>query len=138
MKEVKLISMVDFVLEQAKIHKGSRKGLEDYSMTVIQYAKFLKQPLELWMFVPCDDLGNVIKEPKPFDCHSLVEFQKRRNQYQKAKERCLFESSFIDYADGVVWDREGGLGIPLEEMNVESLVSLNINLTPTAIKQLGL
>ena len=28
-----------------------------------EYAKFLRQLLELWMFVPCDKDGNVLEEP---------------------------------------------------------------------------
>lgn len=25
---------------------------------------FVKQPLELWMFIPCDEKGNVLEEPE--------------------------------------------------------------------------
>jgi len=47
-----LISMTDFVLSK----KYTATGHENY-------ANFLKQPLELWMFIPCDEDGNVLEEP---------------------------------------------------------------------------
>ena len=31
---------------------------------IYNYATFLKQPLKLEMFVPCDDNGDILKEPK--------------------------------------------------------------------------
>ena len=40
---MKLISMTDFVLYKKESHTQ-----------IMKYAKFLKQPLTLGMFVPCD------------------------------------------------------------------------------------
>ena len=41
---MKLISMTDFVLYKKESHTQ-----------IMKYAKFLKQPLTLGMFVPCDE-----------------------------------------------------------------------------------
>ena len=49
-----LISMVDFILEQHEQCISSTNA-------TYKYANFLKQPLELWMFVPCDENGDVGK-----------------------------------------------------------------------------
>jgi hypothetical protein len=112
-----LISMVDF--------------LPDHP-----YSKFLKQSLELWMFVPCDEDGNVLEIPienqflsskKPYD----------RIKYQKAKERCLF--------DGFVWKKaifyeESKILFPMHELDgiIEDLVKYDLQLTTTALKQIGI
>ncbi len=60
-----------------------------------EYAKFLKQTPELWMFVPCDKEGNVLEEPdalpENLDQHSRFSHLEILEQYQKAKERVLFK-----------------------------------------------
>ena len=77
-----LISMTDFVLEQ--------KALKIMRLVKLQriekYANFLKQPKELWMFVPCNNDGNILKEPIPFNCTDL-----EYSNWCEAKEKCLFE-----------------------------------------------
>ena len=64
---MKLISMTDFVLEQKEKLKNSEQGFNiekyDFIINVCNYAKFLKQPLEQFMFVPCDENGNVLEKP---------------------------------------------------------------------------
>jgi hypothetical protein len=51
--------MTDFVLEQNKEPYFYYDSLWN---KVIAYANFLKQPLTLGMFVPCDSNGNVVKK----------------------------------------------------------------------------
>jgi len=58
-----LISMTDFVLEQEREFDRARVGFNEFTNNVCNYAKFLKQPLELWMFVHCDEDGNVLIKP---------------------------------------------------------------------------
>jgi len=111
---MKLISMVDFVL--ADKYAGSPIN------TNKQYADFLKQPLELWMFVPCDEDGDVLEEIKPY--------QDNYFKYQKAKERCLFEVFF----DLIALRYHISRGRTVEYFaQFDSL-----QLTPTALKQIGL
>lgn len=96
---------------------------------------FGKQPLELWQFVPCDEDGNVLELPKVCICADLCLFCKK---YQKAKERCLFNGfeNYINQKNTVVLDN---LIFKLEKYKtIEDLVKYNLQLTPTAIKQLGL
>lgn len=55
--------MVDFVLEESdKIY--NKEDANIFASKVNTYASFLKQPLKLGMFVPCDEDGNVLEEPK--------------------------------------------------------------------------
>jgi hypothetical protein len=104
---MKLISMTDFVLEQNnfKVFRNQQ---------ILNYANFLKQPLELWMFVPCDENGDVLEEPK--------------TKWKSNEERCLFNDEF----------NKETLDILLQYENIESLVGYALRLTKTAIKQLGL
>jgi len=121
-----LISMVDFVIEQDKINKI---GWNNY-VNLVSYANLLKQPLELWMFVPCDEDGNVLAEPpKNVDINN-VDWQ---IEYQQAKERCLFEKS------------KYGMGTIKEILKcskiIEDLITcskLYLQLTQTALKLIGL
>jgi hypothetical protein len=133
---MKLISMVDFVL--ADKYAGSPIN------TNKQYANFLKQPLELWMFVPCDEDGDVLKEPKYFkrDNSDFNNFHYADYclEYQQAKERCLFEDFEMDNRF-VTHKSHASFFYPissLHEKKIEDLVKYNIQLTPTALKKIGL
>ncbi len=126
-----LISMTDFVLgdEIECLDEGN-------FIRVIEYAKFLKQPLELWMFVPCDEYGNILKII-PFKDHeqgSNFEFL-QHHYYDKAKDKCLFEGFRIEkytLTNDII-----GLGQALTlYSDIESLItdfeSNDIKLTETA------
>lgn len=128
MEENKLISMTDFVLLDK--YAGSPINMNK------QYAQFLKQPLELWMFVPCDEDGNVLEEPKAEDYlhgqDSFI-FHRLQRDFIKAKEVCLFEKS--KYGMGTIKE------IIKCSKIIEDLITcskLDLRLTTTAIKQIGL
>lgn len=130
----KLISMVDFCLEQRKTHTGD---FEDYCDLICRHAKFLKHPLTIGMFVPCDLSGNVLEEKKPF--------QDKYYEYQEARERCLFKGFEVDY-DRIVKNNE--IRIQFNDYSVylnnsktmistiEDLVKYNLELTTTAQKEI--
>lgn len=93
-----LIKMTDFVLEQGtEINTGEMFYIRTYN-----YAKFLKQPLELGMFVPCDEDSSVVEYIKnPYEIFCDKEnvcrvISKEEIKYQKAKERVLFEECPYD------------------------------------------
>lgn len=88
--------MTDFVLSQKEGSTIEWEQLdwmnqEIYKLDRIRnYANFLKQPLTLGMFVPCDEDGNVLKDCGLIPCYEL-------DKYRKAKDRCLFEGfEFLD------------------------------------------
>lgn len=92
---MKLISMTDFVLKQfSKMMKSSQSALlqrEIFTDPVLNYAKFLKQPLKLEMFVPCDDDGNIISEfYSEKENKKKLTFTQLSNQYKIAKEKVIF------------------------------------------------
>ena len=129
-----LISMVDFVLEEHK-----KTNWNSYNV-IVNYANFLKQPLELWMFVPCDEDGNVMEEPinnsRELDSTFLDKNLQRKFDfaflaYQQAKERCLFENHDLDVE---TIKHHINIGRALEYFAYFE----TLQLTPTALKQIGL
>lgn len=120
----KLISMTDFVLEQTELlyEKNQSKLIHN----IVNYAIFLKQPLKLEMFVPCDEDGNVLNQ-------KLCDFSK----YEKAKEKVLFEgcSSMQQGENTIVIFNHTGIWYAWTNRTIEYLVKYNLTLTPNATKQ---
>lgn len=118
-----LISMTDFVLEQIEINSFD----EDKMSKIWKYAKFLKQPLELWMFVPCKLVDGAWRALERLNGGMREQDERRHKEYQQAKERCLFDWVEIDGAKHHI-----KMG-----RNVEYLANFGmIKLTITALKQL--
>ena len=124
METFRLKSMVDFVLENAKQPYVEGTKYKD----LVNYAKFLKQPLKLEMFVPCID-----GVPFNYSLHG------NKEDFEKAKEKVLFEGfefngKYVKYSeDWLYLDEE-----ICEAETIEFLITYNINLTPNAIKEIGL
>lgn len=148
----KLISMTDFVLYKKASHTQ-----------IMKYAQFLKQALSLGKFVPCDEEGNVLEEPKGWSWFSIdpcrcEKCAKKYNiheldNYKKAKERVLFEgfyyqSNFSEKQNKLYeYVRNKNPHVfsfeQIKNNTVESLLTgykkeFLITLTQTAIKQIGL
>lgn len=130
---MKLISMVDYVLHESKSVNHPKTVNK-----IISYANFLKQPLELLMFVPCDEDGNVLEEPifpfrndNDYQCTVI---------YNQAKERCLFEDCIYDEEMKVI-RKDYGIDlfyIPKHELfTIETMTNYDLTLTQTAIKQIS-
>lgn len=96
-----LIPMTDFVLNQAGWYESKiRISEHEFAQRVLKYANFLKQSLELSMFVPLDEQGAILEEPKREDYFD-VGFNFKFNEkyfdeeiyptYQKANKKVLFE-----------------------------------------------
>ena len=139
-----LIPMTDFVLE-------SENKCRDNIITLKQtfsYANFLKQKLELWMFVPCDLDGNVL-ERLNFTADGYPIYD-GGSKYKEAKERCLFEGFDVVANTNFVtiwqlngkylnWDKDSLNFTFFYGFNIERLMQeFNLKLTPTAQKQIGL
>ena len=143
---MKLIPMTEFVLQ-----KGNKKVKPSESTTLnlaliadkcFKYAKFLKQPLKLEMFVPCDEDGNVLGKPNKDDMrfytHKNLSVQE---EYQQAKEKVLFEG-FEAWKQGDCYIvKHANTGTPVylswnKSKHIEDLFiyDLDIELTETGIK----
>jgi hypothetical protein len=97
---MKLISMTDFVLEQEQqdIKDNFPEETDKYFNACLKYAQFLKTPLSLGMFVPCDEDGNFLQEPDGWN--DYLEFPESFDgnkewyelyAYEEAKEKVIFE-----------------------------------------------
>ena len=98
---MKPLTMLEFVLSQCDI------GMEIQSLQhqirdrasrfhkIENYAKFLSQKPEKWMFVPCDDDGNVLEEKskKSYIDYYSGDYQK----YKQALDRVIFEGFKMPY-----------------------------------------
>lgn len=155
--------MTDFILSDWSKYKGYDSidyRIFAYNKTVVieNYANFLKQPLTLGMFVPCDQNGNVLKEPMENDFYysdgvlNHVDYSAEFEQYQKAKEKVLFKdctvkgikkSHSLDIDYFVVYHKGRQIWISWTDRVIDDFI-LNRNylngleLTESAIKQIGL
>ena len=136
--------MTDFVLSD-KV-KSALEYEESYKI-IRSYANFLKQPLKLEMFVPCDEEGDILEVPTNYEnrlLNMMTEYNDEVYTYNQAKEKVLFEGfkvrcGYLTYDDYVIYSLE-----ILEHNNIESLTqhyvleSEEIQLTENAVKQIGL
>lgn len=146
----KLKSMTDFVLQEEK------KGLQNTDRhlrfeKILKYAKFLKQPLKLGMFVPCDDDGNVLNGI-PFTLKNESNFQtlQRLSDFEKSKEKVLFESflvleneplKFVTIGFNKIiltWSYKDNDFLLNNGRTIERFIKSDLTLTENALKQIGL
>ena len=138
---MKLISMTDFVenLRDEMTLKAplNFKQTKKYFDKVFYYSDFLKQPLKLEMFVPCDKDGNVLEDI--IGDGMIHNYSEKVKQYEQAKDKVLFEG-FDIYSNGnlhnafVTFESSS-----LEIMNVENLITdfqYSFYLTPNAIDRI--
>ena len=113
-----------------------------------RYASFLKQFLQLWMFVPCDENGNVLEFPDPIHTYGLepadYEYSDEDvEKYQKAKDRVLFEGFEVcNRLESVKCVVNGDLHFSYDHAiakkeTIEDLVKYQLTLTASAIKQIS-
>lgn len=121
---MELISMTDFVLEQI----GDN----------LKYAQFLKQPLNLGMFVPCTLEGDVLEEPCSIGVGNDFYLQRAEDEYKQAKDRVLFEG-FEVRDKWLIHNKHTYTSIDSFD-TIEDIVNfgLELMLTKSAQKQLGL
>ena len=119
-------------------------------------SKFLKQPLDIWMFIPCklvDGVWVVLEEIETgidLKFHPMspgneaskywAEYKERVKEYQEAKDRVLFEGFEKDNSF-VTHKSHASFFYPiscLHEKSIEDLVKHNLELTPTALKKFNL
>lgn len=141
---MRLTPMTDFVLqfEQNEAKSPELRNFLKGVDTVVNYAKFLKQPLTLGMFVPCDENGNVLQEPELcnefFSVDEEEVYEHELYLFETAEEKVLFKGfvligNTVDNINGNCFFTEY-----LRGRNVEDLIHMNLTLTESAIKQIGL
>lgn len=118
----KLISMTDFVF---LMRENKEKDNIRRFWACERYAKFLKQPLKLEMFVPCVN-------------GELFNYSKHGNaEYEQAKEKVLFEgcSTMQQGENTIVIFNDSAIWITWTNRIIEDLIRINPILTENALKQ---
>lgn len=145
----KLISMTSYVLKHTK-------DLDFVSifvaklMMVRDYANFLKTPLELGQFVPCDKDGNVLEEPTYYaEWYNYGSFTKHGEKivkeckkYQQAQDRVIFKGCSVEKRKVYYTIKNKGGDLIWVSWNhskdIEYLIERNTTLTESKAKSLGL
>jgi len=135
----------------------------NYRILRDNFDNFLSQPLKSEMFVPCDDDGNVLEERLienyETDFGLLSDYQKYNKQYYKAKEKVLFDGFVFcnSQSEGIglrlklfispygssgkiylTKKKESGYHSWFQLFIIEDLIQCELELTQTAIKNIGL
>lgn len=84
-----LIPMEDFVLI-----KNTFDLYQHNADHIRNYAQFLKQQPELWMFVPCDEEGRPMKEPKESD-YNTGHVETDANNYMNDSNNYYFKPDVL-------------------------------------------
>ena len=153
---MKLITLSQFVLEKDEQIRKGESDVYDFTMSVTDYALFLQRPLELGMFVPCDEYGFVLEEPIIGQSGNEQYEGCTWDEYHRALEKTIFKGFYVkeyeepkDNVLGVIKnDNNRYIGILLEngdgfwELNegnkdnlIENSYLLNTELTPTALEE---
>ena len=140
METFRLKSMTDFVIDVGNMenYPSHEKALS----WIYNYATFLKKPLKLGYFIPCDENDVPLEEPINFEVWERLHFNngktekgtigfKEHEKYQEAKKRVLFEYQ---------WEFKNWDSSDMENSIIEDLLSdeLIYTLTATAKKEIGL
>lgn len=143
----KLISMTGFVKEVLKFKESEYYEYDsndnDKALNKIEsYNEFLLQPLTLGMFVPCSlENGMPLNDNGLVDSEGYVLDEIEFKEYQKAKERVLFEGFGYDEMGFAYSKTQSECGFDetyMQNKKVEDLVKYNLVLTESAKKQIGL
>ena len=144
MEAIYLQSMTDFVLKVVQTPNINEaicwEQTERRLNKIYQYSLFLKQHLKLEMFVPCY-YGNGF--PIAYTKDTLLNSMELLNEFEEAKERVLFkgfEHYLFRQADNIKHNKSRKcFSFPnYNGVIIEDLISLEVELTESAIKQIGL
>ena len=110
--------------------------LDWYERVRNNFDNFLEQQLKLEMFVPCDEVGNILEEPifhEPNNENEIGNYQILSDEYCEARAKVLFENIPIAQAKWLV-----NTFSTIESLSDISNTITPIYLTESAIKQIGL
>lgn len=105
-------------------------------VSIENYTKFLKQPLTLGMFVPCDENGDELTDPENIDIDG-VQYYAQLNEYEEAEQYVLFEGFQV----------KGGRSVAraicqtlqtVEDLTNKKTPLQPLTLTPSALKAIGI
>lgn len=136
-----LIPMIDFVSQiQDYVHES--RNYERGCKLIFNYLNFLKEPIKLWMFLPCDENDEIMLMPGsgPIYTHS----KEYEIKWRESNDKCLFTGFFDNGTGNAIYHQlPHALVIDMtfyKENTVEYLLKskCEINLSKTAIKELDI
>lgn len=140
-----LISTTEFVKLVYKQYWFNNITNEKALEIVANYANFISQKPELWMFVPCDEDGEVIPELKYTGYkEGDIYWLRHKEILEKAQSKILFKDLFLQDNNFYKWVDDTNIYLPitvqdiLEANSIEELIFDELELTETALKQIGL
>ena len=142
-----LIQMTDFVnnVSNMENYPSHEKALS----WIYNYATFLKKPLKLGYFIPCDENDVPLEEPSNLDRmtaywadYPINETFYKVKKYDEAKQRVLFEGFEYDKENDWVTYNEFARFFVSELQNgkvedLHELITEKVKLTKTAKKEIG-
>ena len=161
---MELKSMTDFVLEQNEnlvhdvCYNYNKSLVAQCCDRIFNYANFLKKPLKLGYFIPCDENDVPLEEPENYIEGYDSLYNDEIIEWHEAKQRVLFERfkinlSKADTIENIVCISNNNFQITffkvgnifLDDLetnkttiisNIEDLIGLNLKLTKTAKKEI--
>jgi len=143
-----LKSMTDYVLEQSESIKNAPEAFDKY-VNIVNYAKFLSMNLEIKMFVPVDENGNLLEEPEYYELWKNYGSYTQKGEsivpecvkYHKALLEVIFEG--FEYKEAKQESHYSLIRFPdrnitplypklWKGMTIEDLVKYNLTLTEQA------
>lgn len=150
-------SMVEYVLDKQRFSETDAIAV----FNITNYANFLSQKLELWMFIACDENRNVLEEPIKSDFEAIpFDFEGKNyhyllEEYQTALSKVIFEG-FVYYGEEsnvicaksdlllVIFDNNKNdvsiynFELVKEIKSIEDLLKYNLDIKESIAKELGL
>ena len=151
METFRLKSMTDFVIDVGNMenYPSHEKALS----WIYNYATFLKKPLKLGYFIPCDENDVPLEEPINFEVWERLHFNngktekgtigfKEHEKYDAYLERVLFKGFEYDKENDWVTYNEFARFFVSELQNgkvedLHELITEKVKLTKTAKKEIG-
>jgi hypothetical protein len=143
---MKLIKMTDYISQKRDIMDREMSNQDRLTIleSILHYSNFLKTPLNLGMFIPCDEKFNILKKPNHYRRYVsndyLTESPKmsekwveKCKEYKKAESNILFKDfHFVIEEDGEKCVAIEGFVLEIEAlwlMKVEDITDQDIELT---------
>ena len=154
MKLISNTSFGEFCKSKEKEFSRRIDYLDWFERVRTNFDKFIKQPLKLEMFVPCDEDGDILHEPEDYEQrlpNMMTEYNDEIYRYKQEKEKVLFEGfEFKEYERMICFEKKG-IEIFIYNKNyqtfsaprgriitIEDLIIYEFELTESAVKQIGL
>lgn len=147
--------MGNYCRNQKRKFKTNLEYLVWYQKVRDNHDLFITKSLNLGMFVPCDENGNVLEDNKDMaksiiDGDNSKEWALNKIKYEKAEVKVLFKgfelenkSKFTTWVEkkgiDIVFTNRGKVNLNDNDVVIiEDLVKYNLELTDNAIKQINL